>query len=150
MKIIVASDHAGFKVKASIKEYLLKKGLEVVDGGTEDEGSCHYPTYAFKAGEAVAKKAVDFGVIICGSGIGISIAANKVKGVRAAVGYHDEAVVKSREDNNANVIAFGARYMALKDMLRRLDLFLKTPYLAGRHQVRLDLIADYEQKNFKS
>lgn len=149
MKIIVASDHAGFQVKAKIKEHLKAKGVDVIDGGTDDEGSCHYPTYAFKAGEAVANKKVDFGVIICGSGIGISIAANKVKGVRAAVGYHDEAVVKSREDNDANIIAFGARYMAVKDMLRRIDLFLKTPYLAGRHQVRLDLIADYERKKFK-
>lgn len=149
MKIIIASDHAGFPIKEALKKKLTLKPYALVDGGTYDEGSCHYPTYAFLAGEAVAKKEVDFGIIICGSGIGISIAANKVKGVRAAVGYHDEAVRKSREDNNANMIAFGARYMTLEDMLRRIDIFLHTPYLKGRHEIRVDLIADYENKHFK-
>lgn len=149
MKIILASDHAGFPIKEALKNHPSMRSYDLVDGGTFDEGSCHYPTYAFSAGEAVAKHEVDFGVIICGSGIGISIAANKVKGVRAAVGYHDDAVQKSREDNNANMIAFGARYMTLEDMVRRIHIFLTTPYLKGRHEIRVDLISDYENKHFK-
>jgi ribose 5-phosphate isomerase B len=149
MKIILASDHAGFAIKQTLKQHLSLQPYQVVDGGTFDEGSCHYPTYAFLAGEAVAKKEVEFGIIICGSGIGISIAANKVKGVRAAVGYHDEAVRKSREDNDANMIAFGARYMNVEDMIRRINIFLTTPYLKGRHESRVDLITDYEKKHFK-
>ena len=147
--ILIASDHAGFANKQILIEKLNSLGFTTIDGGTFSEGSCHYPTYAFLAGEAVAKKEADFGIIICGSGIGISIAANKVKGVRAAVGYHDEAVRKSREDNNANMIALGARYMTLEEMLRRIDIFLTTPYLKGRHAIRVDLIDDYEKKHFK-
>jgi ribose 5-phosphate isomerase B len=149
MKIIIASDHAGFPIKEALKNHPSLKKYSVVDGGTYDEGSCHYPTYAFSAGEAVANQEVDFGIIICGSGIGISIAANKVKGVRAAVGYHDEAVRKSREDNDANMIAFGSRYMQLEDMIRRIEIFLATPYLKGRHELRVDLISEYEKKHFK-
>jgi ribose 5-phosphate isomerase B len=147
MKIIVASDHAGYQTKANIISYLTAHGHQVVDGGTFSQGSCHYPEYAISASERVVNGECQFGVLICGSGIGISIASNKVKGARCAVGYHDEATKRARIDNDANLIAFGARYMELKDMLRRIDLFINTPYEAGRHQTRLDLISDYESKH---
>jgi ribose 5-phosphate isomerase B len=149
MKLIVASDHAGFRVKADIINALSQSGYEVTDGGTFNEDSCHYPAYAISASTRVVNKEFDFGVLICGSGIGISIASNKVKGSRCALAYDDEATIRSRIDNNANMIAFGARYMAVEDMIRRVHLFLKTPYEAGRHQLRLDLIADYENKYMK-
>jgi ribose 5-phosphate isomerase B len=149
MKIIVASDHAGFKYKQEIIDYLVKQSHQVIDGGTFNEGSCHYPEYAISASEKVVNQEAEMGVLICGSGIGISIASNKVKGARCAVGYHDEATIRSRIDNNANLIAFGSRFMTMKDILRRIDLFITTPFEGGRHQTRIDLIEDYEHKNFK-
>jgi ribose 5-phosphate isomerase B len=149
MKIIVASDHAGFKYKEEIIRYLVEKSFQVIDGGTFNEGSCHYPEYAISASEKVVQKEADMGVLICGSGMGISIASNKVKGARCAVGYHDEATIRSRIDNDANLIAFGSRFMNMKDILRRIDLFLTTPFEGGRHQTRIDLIQDYEDKHYK-
>ena len=150
MKLILASDHAGFATKKILLDHLRRKiGWIVEDGGTFNEGSCHYPEYAISASERVASGEFDFGILLCGSGMGVSIASNKVKGARCALGYHDEATQRARIDNNANLLAFGARYMTIEDMIRRIDLFLTTPFEGGRHQVRLDLIADYEKENFK-
>lgn len=147
--ILIASDHAGFANKQTLIEKLNTLGFTTIDGGTFSEGSCHYPEYALSAAERVVAKEAAFGVLICGSGIGVSIAANKVKGARCAVGYHDEAVKRARIDNDANLIAFGARYMTLDEILKRIQLFVHTPYEGGRHQTRLDLIADYESKHFR-
>ena len=149
MKLIIASDHAGFLNKQTLIAALEKAGFEMIDAGTFSEGSCHYPEYALSAAERVVKQEAPFGILICGSGIGVSIAANKVKGARCAVGYHDEATKRARIDNNANLIAFGARYMTLEDILRRIHLFIQTPYDGGRHQTRLDLIQEYEDKHFR-
>ena len=149
MKIIIASDHAGFANKKTLFDALTKLGFSMMDGGTFNEGSCHYSEYALSAAERVVAKEADFGVLICGSGIGVSIAANKVKGARCAVGYHDEAVKRARIDNDANLIAFGARYMTIEEMLKRIQMFIHTPYEGGRHQTRLDIIADYETKHFR-
>lgn len=150
MKLILASDHAGFATKQILLNFLkLRADLTVEDGGTFNEGSCHYPEYAIAASERVAKGDFDFGILLCGSGIGVSIASNKVKGARCALGYHDEATKRARIDNNANILAFGARYMTIDEMKHRIDLFLTTPFEGGRHQVRLDIIADYEAENFK-
>jgi ribose 5-phosphate isomerase B len=149
MKIIIASDHAGFANKKILIDTLTKLGLTMIDGGTFNEGSCHYPEYALSAAERVVAKEADYGVLICGSGIGVSIAANKVKGARCALGYHDEAVKRARIDNDANVIAFGARYMTIEEMLKRIQMFIHTPYEGGRHQTRLDIISDYEKKHYR-
>ena len=149
MKLIIASDHAGFANKQTLIQQLKAFGFEVIDGGTFSEGSCHYPEYALAAAERVAAKEAPFGVLICGSGIGVSIAANKVKGARCAVGYHDEATKRARIDNDANLIAFGARYMTLEEILKRIQLFVNTPYEGGRHQTRLDIIREYEKKHFR-
>lgn len=149
MKLLIASDHAGFANKKTLIESLTKLGFSIIDGGTFNEGSCHYPEYALSAAERVVAKEADLGVLICGSGIGVSIAANKVKGARCALGYHDEAVKRARIDNDANLIAFGARYMTLEEMLKRIQMFIHTPYEGGRHQTRLDIIADYEKKHFR-
>jgi ribose 5-phosphate isomerase B len=149
MKLIIASDHAGFANKQTLIQQLKVLGFEPIDAGTFSEGSCHYPEYALAAAERVVAKEAPFGVLICGSGIGVSIAANKVKGARCAVGYHDEATKRARVDNDANIIAFGARYMTLAEILKRIQLFVNTPYEGGRHQTRLDIISEYEKKHFR-
>ena len=105
MKLGIASDHRGYHLKEKIKEAI--EDIEIVDFGTNSEESCDYPDYAFKLGEAVAKKEVDFGIAICGSGIGISIACNKVKGVRCAKVSNREEARITRIDNNSNIVAFG-------------------------------------------
>jgi ribose 5-phosphate isomerase B len=149
MKLIIASDHAGFANKQTLIQHLKALGFDLIDAGTFSEGSCHYPEYALAAAERVVAKEAPFGVLICGSGIGVSIAANKVKGARCAVGYHDEATKRARIDNDANIIAFGARYMTLEEILKRIQLFVNTPYEGGRHQTRLDIISEYEKKHFR-
>lgn len=149
MKLVVASDHGGFRFKEAIKQHLIEKGFEVLDVGTQSEASCHYPDYAIAAGEKVSKGEAEFGFIVCTTGIGISIAANKVKGVRCAIGYHDEAVRLTRNDNDANMLAFGQGFMLLEDVLRRVDIFLASRPEGGRHALRVNLIKDYEEKHYK-
>ena len=128
MKIGVASDHRGYKLKEFLKTELKKLNYEVIDFGTNSEVSTDYPDYAFALGEAITAKKVDKGVAICGSGIGISIACNKVKGIRCGVGYDDVLTGKCREHNNCNVISFGAAYMKEEDVLRRVDIFLSEKF----------------------
>lgn len=149
MKLVVSSDHGGFRFKEAIKKHLLEKGYEVLDVGARSEASCHYPDFAIVAGEIVAKKEAEFGFLVCTTGIGISIAANKVKGVRCAIAYHDEAVRLTRNDNDANMLAFGQGFMKLEDVLRRVDIFLSTQPAGGRHELRVNLIKDYEEKHTK-
>jgi ribose 5-phosphate isomerase B len=149
MKIVVASDHGGFKFKEAIKNHLIDKGYEIIDAGTTNESSCHYPNYAISAGEIVSRQEAIFGFLVCTTGLGISIAANKVKGVRCAVGYDDEAVRLTRNDNDANMLAFGQAFMKLDDILRRVDIFLNTKPESGRHAFRVNLVKEYEEKHFK-
>lgn len=148
MKIVVASDHGGFVYKKEIIKYLESSGHTIVDVGTFSEGSCNYPDYAIPAGEMVAGGEVDFGIVLCNTGIGVSIAANKVKGVRCAIGYDDRVVELTREHNDANMLAFGAHFMMLEDVIRRIDIFLKTPFLEGRHATRVGIIEDYEDRHY--
>ena len=140
MKIAVGCDHGGLDYKNAIKDYLEKQGHEVIDVGTYTLDSCHYPIY----GEAVARKVAsgecDYGVVVCTSGEGISMAANKVKGVRCGIAYNDEVARLMREHNNANVISFGQKFMALEDVLRRVDIFLNTEFAGGRHATRVEMI----------
>ena len=140
MKISIASDHAGYTYKEEIKKYLLKKGYEVVDCGTYSTESCDYPIFGKEAAKKVANKEVNFGVLVCSSGEGIAIAANKVKGVRAGIAYNDDVARLMRQHNNANMIAFGASFMALEDVLRRIDIFLATEFEGGRHERRVSEI----------
>ncbi len=145
MKIAIGSDHAGYKLKQAIKKHLLQKGYEVLDVGTDDgTTSVDYPIYGEKAARAVASKEADFGVVVCGSAIGISIAANKVKGIRCGIAYNDEVASLMREHNDANMIAFGEREMDENDVLRRLDLFLTTPFAGGRHLRRVEELDQIE------
>lgn len=140
MKISIASDHAGYAYKEEIKKYLAKKGHEMVDCGTNSLDSCDYPIFGKAAAQKVADKEVDFGVLVCSSGEGIAIAANKVKGVRAGIAYNDDVARLMRQHNNANMIAFGASFMALEDVLRRIDIFLDAKFEGGRHERRVNEI----------
>lgn len=145
MKIAIGSDHGGFEYKQAVKKYLSEKGIEVIDVGTYTKDSVHYPSFGIAVGERVRDKKVDFGVVICTSGEGITIAANKVEGVRAGIGYNDNVSAKLREHNDANVIGFGQNEMELIDVLRRIDIFLAAKFEGGRHQTRVDIIDNYKK-----
>lgn len=145
LKIAIGSDHGGVDYKDAAVKYLKDKGYEVVDVGTNSHDSCHYPIFGAEVGRLVAKKECDFGVVICTSGEGICIAANKIKGVRCGIAYNDEVAKLMRQHNDANVISFGAKFMELNDILRRIDIFLNTSFEGGRHQTRVDLISDLEK-----
>ena len=143
MKIGIASDHRGYKLKEQIKEKLTD--IKVVDYGTDSDEICDYPDYAFKLGEAVASKKVDFGVAICGSGIGIGIACNKVKGIRCATVRTLEDVKMTRNDNNANVIAISEK-TDLEKALKMIDTMVNTPFAGiDRYVRRINKIRDYEE-----
>lgn len=140
MRVVIASDHAGFEYKQEIKKFLLEKGIQITDVGTHSKESCDYPIFAKKAAEYVAKGEVDYGILVCSSGQGIMIAANKVKGVRAGLGYNDEVASLMRKHNNANMIAFGASFMKIEDIKKRIEIFLNTEFEGGRHERRVSEI----------
>lgn len=140
MKVVLASDHAGYMYKQEIKAFLKNKGVQVVDVGTNSIESCDYPIFAHEAAKKVASGDVDYGVLVCSSGEGIAIAANKTKGVRAGIGYNDDVARLMRQHNNANMIAFGATFMKLPEVLKRVEIFLKTPFEGGRHERRVNEI----------
>lgn len=142
MKIALGSDHGGFEYKNAVKTYLINKKYDVIDVGTSSKESCHYPIYAKEVGKLVSSKNADFGILICTTGEGVCIVANKVKGVRCGIGYNDDVSIMMRKHNDANVIAFGQAHMALEDVLRRIDLFLNTDFEGGRHQIRVDMFEE--------
>ena len=146
MKIALGSDHAGFAAKEEVKKFLADNKYEVIDVGTYTNESCNYAEFGIKAAELVKSKECEYGVIICGSGEGISIAANKVKGVRAGIGYNDDVSRLLKEHNDANVIGFGEAQMELKDVLRRVDIFIDAKFQGERHERRVNIIKDYETK----
>ena len=146
MKIARASDHAGFAAKERIKEYLLDRDHEVVDCGTFDESSCDYPDFAYKAATEVASGECEKGVLICGTGIGVSICANKVKGIRCALCNDELCVEMCRKHNDANMIAMGARVIPEEKMEKLVDIFLSTEFEGGRHQRRVDKMMEIENK----
>lgn len=145
LKIAIGSDHGGLEYKNAIKDHLENKGYKVVDVGTYTKDSCHYPLFGAEVARKVASKECDFGVVVCTSGEGISMAANKIKGVRCGIAYNDDVARLMRQHNNANVISFGQAFMNLEDVLRRVDIFLNTLFEGGRHQIRTDLIDDLEK-----
>lgn len=146
MKIGIASDHRGYKLKSKIIRYLNKKKIEVEDFGTTSLDSVDYPKFAFLLGEAVTNKEVDFGIAICGSGIGISIACNKVKGIRCAKVDTIKEAKMTRLDNDANILALNGSMSAFR-ALDIVDTFLKTDFSKKeRHQRRIDEITSYENK----
>lgn len=140
MKIALASDHAGLEMKSFIKNVLKGKKIEVLDLGTNDTTSVDYPIFADKLVETVLAHKVDLGILVCGTGIGISIRANRHKGIRAALLYSDEVAEMVKRHNNANVMVFGGRTMAKEDVTKRIDIFLNTEFEGGRHQKRIDML----------
>ena len=144
MKIASGSDHAGYELKEQLKKYLQELNHEVLDQGCYSLDSVDYPVFGFKVGEMVAKKEVQYGVVVCGSGIGISIAANKVKGVRCANVFVDDHARLARLHNNANVIAFGARFLSFEQASNMLKIFLETEFEGNRHCKRVDLLDQYK------
>ncbi|MFA4889912.1 MAG: ribose 5-phosphate isomerase B [Candidatus Omnitrophota bacterium] len=146
MKVIaIASDHAGFKLKEKLKLYLLKKYFLVKDFGTRSPERCDYPDFAAKLAEAVAKKKFSRGILICKSGIGNSIVANKFAGVRAALCYNPKAARLSREHNDSNVLVLGQAFVSFSAAKNILNLWLKTNFAGGRHQRRLNKIKKIEK-----
>lgn len=145
IKIGIASDHRGYILKGQIIDRLMNK-YDITDCGAYSEESVDYPDYAFKLGNLVADKDVDFGIAICGSGIGISIACNKVKGVRCAKVSTPEEAEVTRNDNDANIVAFSAS-TSLDNALKIIDKFINTPFSnEERHQRRIDKITKYEEE----
>lgn len=137
MTIAIGNDHAGYKAKLEIIKNLKEKGYSVIDCGTHNEESCDYPDFSQAVGAKINEGSATFGIVVCGSGEGISIAANKVKGIRCGIAYNDEVAKLIRQHNNANVISFGARFMTVDEMLRRIDIFLNTDFEGGRHAQRV-------------
>ena len=145
MRIGIGSDHGGYELKMFIKDYLEEKKIEVVDYGTHSTESVDYPEYGQKVAEAVVSKEVELGIIFCGTGLGISMAANKVKGIRAAVVSEEFSARMARAHNNANILAMGGRVVG-KDLAKSIvDAFLETSFEGGRHQRRIDKIMEIEQ-----
>ena len=142
MKIALGCDHGGYELKEKVKSHLEKKGYEVLDLGCHSTESVNYPVYGKAVGESVAKKEADYGVVICGTGIGISIAANKVKGIRAALCMNTTMARLTREHNDANVLAFGARMVGDVLALEMVDTFLNTAFEGGRHVARVEMLED--------
>ena len=140
MKVAIASDHGGVELKDFICNYLKNKDIDITDLGTNDANSVDYPVYADKLASNVLQKESDFGILVCGTGVGISIRANRHKGIRAALLYSDEVAKMAKQHNNANVIVFGGRTMSNNDVIKRIEIFLNTEFEGGRHQRRLDML----------
>jgi ribose 5-phosphate isomerase B len=144
MRIALGADHAGVGLKDALKPFLDTRGVTIIDVGTHGGDSVDYPDFAGLVSRAVTSGDADFGVLVCGSGIGMAIAANKLPGVRAAVATEVESARLSRSHNNANILALGARLTSEAQAQEILTVFLDTPYEGGRHQRRLDKIAAME------
>ena len=140
MKIVVAADHGGYKLKEAVKAELTARGFEIVDLGTHSEESVDYPVYGKQAGEYVASGQAERGLVFCGAGVGIAIAANKVHGARCAVASGDETVRLASAHNHANMLAFGGRLTNQEDAMRYIDIWLKTPWDGDRHDRRVTML----------
>ena len=145
MKIAIGSDHAGFTLKEAVKADLLQQGHDVIDVGTTSTASADYPDFAIPVAEKVVAGEAERGVVVCATGVGVSIAANKVDGARAAVVTSDEVAQLARAHNDANIIALGQKTTpSTADALRWVQTFLSTPFDGGRHERRVEKMATYE------
>lgn len=145
MKLAIGNDHVAVEMKNEIKAYLQQKGIEVVDVGTNSTERFNYPISGYRVAKLVAAGEVDGGVLICGTGVGISLAANKVHGIRACVCSEPYSAKLSKQHNNTNIIAFGARVIGIETAKMIVDEWLGASYEGGRHQVRVEMIAEIEQ-----
>lgn len=147
--IAIGSDHGGYKLKEALKKYLDEKEIEYKDYGTYSEDSVDYPDVAKKVAVAIQKNECDQGILICRSGVGMSIAANKFKGIRAANCYNEEIAKYARMHNDANILGLGADYMSENDAVCILRMWMATEFEGGRHAERLELIEEIETENMK-
>ena len=139
-KICISSDHAGYEIKEFIKEQIIKSKISIIDLGPFLKKSVDYPDYAKKVSNRVSKRKSDIGILVCGSGTGMAISANKTKGIRAAVGYSIKSTQLSRQHNNANVLCLGSRLTKRKDIKKIIKIFLNTKFDGGRHKRRVKKI----------
>lgn len=149
MKIGIGNDHAATEMKKEIMKYLQNQGYEVVNYGTNTNESCDYPIYGEKVALAIKNHEVDEGVLICGTGIGISLAANKVPGIRAASVSETVSARLAKEHNNANIIAFGARIVGIEEAKAIVSAFLNAKFQGGRHKIRVDIIDEIDKRDHK-
>lgn len=147
MKIAMGNDHTAIEMKNYIKEFVESKGYEVIDFGTNSTESCDYPEYGEKVGRAVADGKADLGIAICGTGVGISLACNKVRGIRACVCSEPYTAKLSRMHNDSNVLCFGARVIGQEMAKMITEEWLDAKYEGGRHQRRVDMVMDIEKRN---
>ena len=148
-RVVLGSDHAGYEMKQRLMAAVADMGIWMEDLGTRETSSVDYPEYAAAVAQRISEETADVGVLVCGTGIGMDITANKFPGVRAALLYDDVAAKYARMHNDANIAVFGARTMGIEDAVRRLRIFFEEPYEGGRHQARLDKIREIEKKNGK-
>ena len=147
MRVIIASDHAGLRLKEKVKKYLARKKIEYEDLGTESLTSVDYPDYALKVAEKVAKNKNTRGILVCGTGTGMTIAANKVKGIRAVAAYDAYSAKMSRIDNDTNVLGLRGRFFPFEKIKKIITVWLDTPFSGEkRHKRRIKKIGDYERK----
>jgi ribose 5-phosphate isomerase B len=149
MRIAIGADHAGFVLKEYLRRELERRGHEVADDGTHTAESCDYPDYAASVAHDVAAGRAEFGILVCSTGVGMSIAANKVDGIRAALGTTPEEVRLVRSHNDANILTLGAKYLDQPGAEALVDAFLGTPFEGGRHRRRLEKIAAIERNGSK-
>lgn len=147
MKIAIGNDHTALEMKDEIKKILEEKGYEVIDYGTNSTESCDYPVYGEKVANAVAAGDADLGIAICGTGVGISLACNKVNGIRCCVCSEPYTARLSKMHNNSNVLAFGARVIGVEMAKMITEEWLSAEYEGGRHQRRVDQVMDIERRN---
>ena len=145
MKKVLAlgSDHAGYELKEFLKKYLIEKGFEIIDFGTKSNKSADYPDFAHPVAKVVNDNEIETGILICGSGNGVNIVANKYPNVRAALCWLEEIAVLARKHNNANILSLPARFISLEESIKIVDLFLSTTFEGGRHQTRIDKISKF-------
>ncbi len=147
MKIALGCDHGGLEHKNSILEHLKSRGFDVVDFGIYEQVSVNYPEIALKVANAVSTQECELGILVCGTGIGMSLAANKVKGIRAAVCSEHFSAKYTRLHNNSNILCLGGRVIGIGTALELVDLFVDTQFEGGRHQTRVDMITEIENRN---
>ena len=143
-KIVIGCDHAALNLKNKVVEHLKERGFDVCDVGTYTPDSCNYPDYASAASKKIQNGDAELGILICGTGIGMSMAANKHRGIRAACCSDTFSAKATREHNNANVLCFGERVVGLGLALQLVDIFVNTEYLGGRHDARVQMLTDIE------
>lgn len=146
MKIGIGNDHSAVEMKREVMKFLQDLGYEVVNYGTDSTESCNYPVYGEQVARAVVAKEVDLGIVICGTGVGISLAANKVKGIRAVVCSEPYSARLSRQHNNTNILAFGARVVGIELAKMIIEEWLNAEFEGGRHQERVNMIMDIENR----